>query len=155
MRTAVRFAIFIAGLAVATSVAFADLPEPKGKAENPSIAAARKAIEAKDFKNAVAHLTQAVQQEPKNADAHSMLGYSYRKLGIFDKSMEHYQAALKIDSNHLYAHEYLGELYLDMNQLVNAEKQLSALKKACPIFGKCDEYDDLKKAIDAYKAKKK
>jgi hypothetical protein len=29
------------------------------------------------------------------------------------------------------------------------------LKKACPMFGKCEEYDDLKKAIDTYKAKKK
>ena len=126
--------------------------------ENPKIAnivAARKAIDAKDFKTAVGYLTKAVQEEPKNADAHSMLGYSYRKLGTFDKSMESYQTALKIDSNHRYAHEYLGELYLDMNQPENAEKQLAALKKACPFFGKCEEFEDLKKAIDDYKAKKK
>jgi len=110
---------------------------------------------AKDFKAAVGHLTKAVQEEPKNADAQSMLGYSYRKLGTFDKSMEHYQTALKIDSNHRSAHEYLGELYLDMNQPDNADKQLAALKKACPMFGKCEEYEDLKKEIDAYKAKKK
>jgi Tfp pilus assembly protein PilF len=147
--------VLILGLAFAQGRAFGDLPEPKGKAENPNIVAGRKAIEAKDFKAAVGHLTKAVQEEPKNADAESMLGYSYRKLGTFDKSMEHYQAALKIDSSHRYAHEYLGELYLDMNQPDNAEKQLAALKKACPFFGKCEEYDDLKKAIDAYKAKKK
>ncbi|HVO91561.1 MAG TPA: tetratricopeptide repeat protein [Terriglobales bacterium] len=133
----------------------ADLPESKGKAENANLAAGRKAIEAKDFKTAVGYLTKAVQEEPKNADAHTMLAYSYRKLGTFDKSMEHYQTALKIDSNHRSAHEYLGELYLDMNQPDNAEKQLAALKKACPFFGKCEEYDDLKKAIDEYKVKKK
>jgi hypothetical protein len=69
--------------------------------------------------------------------------------------MEHYQRALKLDANHRSAHEYLGELYLDMNQLANAEKQLAALKKACPFFGKCAEYDDLKEAIDKYKAAKK
>jgi len=80
-----------------------------------------------------------------------MLGYAYRKTGAFDKSMEHYQRALKLDSNHRWAHEYLGELYLDMNQPDNAEKQLAALKKACPFLGKCEEYDDLKKAIDSYK----
>ncbi len=133
---------------------FADLPEPKAK-ENPNIAAGRKAIEAKDYQGAVGHLTKAVQEEPKNADAQSMLGYSYRKLGTFDKSMEHYQTALKIDSSHRSAHEYLGELYLEMNQPENADKQLAALKKSCPMFGKCEEYDDLKKAIDTYKAKKK
>jgi hypothetical protein len=49
----------------------------------------------------------------------------------------------------------LGELYLDLNQPDNAEKQLAALKKSCPFFGKCEEFEDLKKAIDAYKAKKK
>ena len=136
------------------TVAYADLPEPK-KSENPNIAAGRKAIEASDFKTALGHLTKAVQEEPRSADAHSMLGYSYRKLGTFDKSMEHYQTALKIDSDHRSAHEYLGELYLDLNQPDNAEKQLAALKKACPFFGKCEEFEDLKKAIDAHKAKKK
>lgn len=145
----------VVSLAFVPGRVLADLPEPKGKAENVNVVAARKAIAAKDFKAAVGHLTKAVQEEPKNADAHSMLGYSYRKLGTFDKSMEHYQAALKIDSNHRSAHEYLGELYLDMNQVDNAEKQLAALKRSCPFFGKCEEFDDLKKAIDDYKAKKK
>lgn len=145
----------LTGLLFTATLALADLPEPKEKAENPNIVAGRKAIETKDFKAAVGHLTKAVQAEPKNSDAHNMLGYSYRKVGTFDKSMEHYQTALKLDSNNRSAHEYLGELYLDLNQPENAEKQLAALKKSCPFFGKCEEYDDLKKAIDAYKAKKK
>jgi Tfp pilus assembly protein PilF len=155
MKTLLSVITLVIGLACCQSAARADLPDPKGKSENANIVAARKAIEAKDFKSAVGHLTKAVQEEPKNADAHSMLGYSYRKVGTFDKSMEHYQTALKIDSGHRSAHEYLGELYLDMNQPDNAEKQLAALKKACPFFGKCEEFEDLKKAIDAYKAKKK
>jgi Flp pilus assembly protein TadD len=141
-------------LALIQALALADLPAPKA-AESPNVEAGRKAIDAKDYKAAVGHLTKAVQEEPNNADAHNMLGYSYRKVGTFDKSMEHYQRALKIDANHRSAHEYLGELYLDMNQLDNAEKQLAALKKACPFFGKCAEYDDLKEAVDKYKATKK
>jgi len=148
-------AVLSLSLVVVQGRVFADLPEPKEKAENPNMVAGRKAIDAKDYKAAVGHLAKAVQEEPKNADAHSMLGYSYRKAGTFDKSMEHYQTALKLDTNHRSAHEYLGELYLDLNQLNNAEKQLAALKKACPFFGSCEEYDDLKKAIDAYKMKAK
>jgi tetratricopeptide (TPR) repeat protein len=135
--------------------AFADLPEPKAGPQNPNMEAGRKAIDAKDYKAAVGHLTKAVQELPNDADAHNMLGYSYRKTGNFDKSMEHYQRALKIDANHRSAHEYLGELYLDLNQMANAEKQLAALKKACPMLGRCEEYDDLKQAIDTYKAKTK
>jgi len=140
-------------LFVVQQAAYGDLPEAK-KNENPNMTAGRKAIEAKDFKSAVGHLTKAIQENPKDADAHSMLGFTYRKLGTFDKSMEHYQTALKLEPNHRTAREYLGELYLDMNQLPNAEKELAALKKACPWFGKCEEYDDLKEAIEKFKGKK-
>lgn len=154
MQSLLAVTVLSLSLVCLQSRAFADMPEPKPQPENPNIVAGRKAIEAKDYKAAIGHLTKAVQEEPNSADAHSMLGYSYRKVGTFDKSMDHYRRALKIDSNHRSAHEYLGELYLDMNQLPNAEKQLAALKKACPFFGKCEEYDDLKKAVDAYKAKK-
>ena len=139
----------VLGLVFMQTRAFAALPE--AKPESPNVAAGREAMEAKDFKSAVGSLTKAVQENPNDADAHTMLGYSYRKLGTFDKSMEHYQKALKIDSSHRSTHEYLGELYLDMNQPANAEIQLQALKKACPFFGKCADYDDLKEAIDKYK----
>jgi Tfp pilus assembly protein PilF len=142
------------GIFLAQGRAYADMPEPKSR-ENPNITAGRKAIEAKDYKTAIGYLTKAIQEVPKDADAHTMLAYSYRKTNVFDKSMEHYQTALKLDSKHRSAHEYLGELYLDMNQPDNAEKQLASLKSACPFFGKCEEYEDLKKEIDAYKAKKK
>ena len=140
-------------LFVVQQAAYGDLPEHK-KNESPNVTAGRKAIEAKDFKSAVGHLTKAIQENSKDADAHSMLGFTYRKLGTFDKSMEHYQTALKLEPNHRTAREYLGELYLDMNQLPNAEKELAALKKACPWFGKCEEYDDLKEAIEKFKGKK-
>src|SRR5881409_1108933 len=147
MKRMLTIVTVIIGLALSHCMAFADMPPPKDKNENPNIAAARKSIEAKDFKAAVGQLTKAVQEEPKNADAHTMLGYSYRKLGTFDKSMENYQTALKIDSNHRSAHEYLGELYLDMNQPASAENQLQVLKKACPFFGKCAEYKTSRKPL--------
>jgi Flp pilus assembly protein TadD len=155
MKAMLAVMILALGIFAVRAPVLADLPEPKGKSENSNIVAGRKSIEAQDFKSAVGHLTKAVQEEPNNADAHSMLGYSYRKLGTFDRSMEHYQRALKIDTNHRSAREYVGELYLDMNQVANAEKELAALKKACPFFGKCEEYDDLKEAIEKYKAKQK
>ena len=154
MKSLLAVLTLVVGLVLLQDRAFADLPEPKAKDENPNIAAGRKAIEAKDYKAAVGHLTKAVQESPNDADAHSMLGYSYRKIGTFDKSMEHYQKALKIDSSHRSAHEYLGELYLDMNQPANAEKELQALKRACPFFGRCEEYEDLKEAIEKHKEKK-
>jgi|SRR4051794_16778461 Flp pilus assembly protein TadD len=154
MKTLLVVVSVVLSCMLAPRTALADLPERKPGPQNPNVEAGRKAIEAKDYKAAVDHLTKAVQELPNDADAQSMLGYSYRKTGNFDKSLEHYQRALKLDGNHRSAHEYLGELYLEMNQLANAEKELAALKKACPFFGKCEEYDDLKEAIEKYKAKK-
>jgi Flp pilus assembly protein TadD len=155
MKSLLSVLTLLLSLALLQTQVLADLPAPKSTPESANIAAGRKAIEAKDYKAAVGYLSKAVQEEPNNADAQNMLGYSYRKVGTFDKSMEHYQRALRIDANHRSAHEYLGELYLDMNQLDNAEKQLQALKKTCPFFGKCEEYEDLKEAIEKFKATKK
>lgn len=115
--------------------------------------AGSKAVDAQDFKSAIEHLTQAAKETPNDADVHNLLGYSYRKLGQFEKAMEHYGLALNIDPRHRGAHEYIGELYLEMGQLANADKQLQALYKACPWFGRCKEYDELKEAIEKYKAK--
>jgi Flp pilus assembly protein TadD len=151
MKSLLVVVMLVLGLVFMQDSAFANLPE--AKTLNPNLAAGRQAIKAKDFKSAVESLTKAVQENPKDADAHTMLGYSYRKLGTFDKSLEHYQMALKIDANHRSAHEYLGELYLDMNQPANAEKQLQVLNKSCPFIGKCAEYDDLKVAIENHKPK--
>ena len=153
MKSLLAIMTLIFGLVFMQARAFAHLPDTK--TENSNFSAGRQAIEAKDFKSAVKSLTIAVQENPKDADAHTMLGYSYRKLGTLDKSMEHYQMALKIDPDHRSAHEYLGELYLQMNQPANAENQLQVLKKACPFFGKCVEYGDLKVAIENYKVKKR
>jgi protein involved in temperature-dependent protein secretion len=58
---------------------------------------------------------------------------------------------LGIDPSHKDAHEYLGELYLRMGDLAKAEKQLKQLGNLCS-FG-CDQLDELKSAIAAYKKK--
>ncbi len=115
----------ILGFVFMQAGAFAALPE--AKAENPNLTAGRQAIDANDFRSALKSLTKAVQENPKDADAQTMLGYSYRKLGTFDKSMEHYQKALKIDSKHRSAHEYLGELYTKRIILVRQQSSKASL----------------------------
>jgi len=153
---AVIFAIVL-GLALMQSQALADDRNPVdfSKPTSPNLEAGRKAVEAKDFKSALGHLTKAAGETPDDADVHNLLGYSHRKLSQFEKAMEHYRLALKIDPNHRGAHEYMGELYLEKGQLDNAERQLQALSKACPWFGRCPEHEDLKEAIEKYKAKRR
>jgi Flp pilus assembly protein TadD len=119
---------------------------------SPEFKAGKKAVKKGDFQSALGHLNKANEKNPRNADIHNLLGYSYRKLGDTGKAFEHYRIALKIDPKHRGANEYLGELYLETDQLVKAEERLKVLDKACR-WG-CEEYDDLKEAIEKYKEKK-
>jgi Flp pilus assembly protein TadD len=115
---------------------------------------ARKAIDAKDWSRAMSELNTAVRDEPRNADVHNLLGYSYRKRANPDlaKAFEHYNTALRIDPRHKGAHEYIGEAYLVDKKPVEAEKHLVQLEAICGGKG-CEEYQDLAKSIADYKAK--
>ena len=86
-----------------------------------------------------------------NADAWDYIGLSQRKLKKFDQALGAYRKALAIDPGHRGANEYLGELFLQTGDLAKAEERLKKLDDICT-FG-CEEYDDLKAAIKAYKSK--
>ncbi len=113
---------------------------------------AKKMIEAGDFKMAVMLLEQSVDENPANPDAYNYLGYSLRKSGNQADALVNYQKALALDPEHKGANEYLGELYLEMNDLDKAKERLAVLDKAC-FFG-CDELRELKAAIENFEAKR-
>ena len=118
------------------------------------LANARKAIDVKDWSRAMRELNAAVLEEPKNAEVHNLMGYSYRKRANPDlpKAFEHYNTALKIDPRHKGAHEYIGEAYLMDKKPAEAEKHLAQLETICG-NKTCEEYADLAKSIADYKAK--
>lgn len=98
------------------------------------------------YEDAITYLLRADKEEPNNADINNLLGFSYRKLGKYDKANQYYQKALRIDPKHRGALEYLGELYVETNQLNKAKQQLAKLDEVC-LF-RCDEYKKLKQAIE-------
>ncbi len=112
--------------------------------------AGKKAADAGDYQTAIEKLKKAVATDPQSADAYNLLGYSYRKLGDTDAAFENYRTALLIDWSHRGAHEYLGELYLEMDNLAEAEKLVQSLGKSCTYS--CVEYRELKEEIAKYKA---
>ena len=121
--------------------------EPARPAASPLVAA-RAAGDAKDWTKAIGLLNQMVRDEPRNADAYNLLGYSYRKQAQpnLPKAFESYQMALKLNPNHKGAHEYIGEAYLMDNQPDEAQKHLVQLEKICGSKS-CEEYEDLAKAL--------
>ncbi|MCH7880315.1 MAG: tetratricopeptide repeat protein [Proteobacteria bacterium] len=107
-----------------------------------------KAVNSANYKKAIKLFNKVVAAKPTNADAWNYLGFSNRKLKKFDLALSAYQKALAIDPNHRGANEYLGELYLQTDNLEKARERLKKLDDIC-YFG-CDEFDDLKAAIIAY-----
>ena len=115
-------------------------------------AAGRKALQARDWPAAVASLSKAEVRNPDHADLHTDLGFAYRNLKQYDVAFRHYERALAIEPRHRSAHEYIGEAYLMVGDLDNAEKHRAALRRIC-LLG-CDELKDLDQAIAKYKAGK-
>jgi Flp pilus assembly protein TadD len=125
---------------------------PAANVADTDFVAGKSAIQAKAWQAAITSFSKVVAREPNNADAHNYLGYANRWLGKMDDSFKHYNIALKLDPNHKGANEYIGVAYLKVNQPEKAQEHLARLERICG--KKCEEYEDLAKAIAAYQPKK-
>jgi tetratricopeptide (TPR) repeat protein len=131
--------------------------ETKG---NTDYAAAVKAVERKDWAGAVAALGKVLERRSWDDDAHTLLGFAYRKLGNYQAALDHYHAALELNPYHLGAMEYLGEAYLDLGARRRATETLEQLAAACRRVGPrsdtskkgCPRWRELKAAIEAQSA---
>ena len=128
--------------------------EEANESIDPDYVAGKKALESQDWKKAIELLSKAMKTVSNNSEAHNLLGYAYRKTGNFEASFAQYDQALKLDPANRHAHEYIGEAYLLTNNLPKAEQHLAELQRLCsPI--PCEEYKELKLAVDAYRKAKK
>ena len=128
--------------------------EDSTESTDPNAIEGKKAVKAKDWKRAVELLSKAAAADPKNADVQNWLGFAQRKSGNLNAAFAAYNEALKLNPQHRAAHEYIGEAYLLTGDLGKAEQHLAELQKLCtPI--PCEEYKDLRRALDDYKKKKK
>ena len=120
--------------------------------EDAALREAKELIVEGRFEDALAELEELIAENDANADAWNLVGFSYRKLGKYDLSLDGYSRALAIDPRHTEAIEYLGELYLALDDLEQAERQLAKLRDICG--SGCEEFDELKEAVARYKAAK-
>jgi Tfp pilus assembly protein PilF len=158
--TGLMTGVAVVAFSVATAPAFAaggggpdNNQSAPAKPVDPNFAAAKQAIDRGDYKGAMPYLQQVVAKDPRDADAYNLMGYATRKSGDPNGSLQYYNQALSLDPKHLGAHEYIGEAYLQLDKLPEAEQHLARLDSIC-MFG-CTEYRMLKTAIANYKAGKK
>ena len=94
------------------------------------------------YAQAFSKLEKAYKSDKKNPDILNYMGFTTRKVGIFDKAEKFYLEGLKIKPNHNGINEYLGELYVQTNQIEKANERLAVLKNC-----NCDEYNELQLII--------
>ena len=87
-------------------------------------------------------LEKAYSSDNKNPDILNYLGYTSRKIGNFELAEKFYLTGLKIKPDHNGINEYLGELYVQTNQIDKANERLDVLKNC-----NCDEYKELELII--------
>jgi Flp pilus assembly protein TadD len=122
-----------------------------GPPRDPDFAAGKQAIEARDWRAAIKALSSAALRDTRNADIENYLGYAWRHAGDMNQAFAHYDRALKLDPRHRGAHEYAGEAALIAGDLPRAQRHLAALDRICLL--PCEEYKELKSAIEAYTGK--
>ena len=94
-----------------------------------------------------------LQRHAQNADAYTYRGYAYQKLGDLKKARESYRMALSLNPSHLGANKYMGNLWLEENQLSRAMEQLQAMIYICA-GSYCAEVDELQNDINKFRIKK-
>ncbi|HWE05458.1 MAG TPA: hypothetical protein VG274_02040 [Rhizomicrobium sp.] len=111
------------------------------------------------YLDATPHLETALQQFPDDTDILKYLGFAHRMIarqysgtshaGELRLSNTYYRRALDVDPDRKDFLEYMGELYLEMDDVAAAREKLAALEKHCP--NGCAEHDTLAAAIAAYR----
>ncbi len=140
-------------LAVASNAIAADTESsPTKVAASADYVAGKAAVEQKQWTQAAERFKRATLQDPKNADAWNMLGYSSRWAGKYPEAFAAYAQALALEPKHRGANSYLGVAYVRTNDLVKARTQLAKIESICGNKD-CEEYKLLDKAIAEYKPK--
>jgi TolA-binding protein len=91
-------------------------------------------MHAKKFAAARIKFEQAIQANPRFAEAHNNLGFTLSQQGPqnYSTALEHYNKAIQLKPKMAEAYEYRAMLLLRMGRKADAEKDLATLKKLNP-----------------------
>ncbi len=98
------------------------------------------------YQDALVALDKARAVFGPHPDVLTYMGYTWRKLGQYDKAEAYYREALAIYPDHVGATEYYGELKVIRGDIAGAKQMLAKLETVCR-FG-CVETEDLRRWIE-------
>lgn len=96
----------------------------------------------KRYAAAIADFEAAVKAKPDFAEAHNNLAYCLRTEGPakYNEALDHYNKAIQLNPNLAQAYEYRGVLFVKMNRMGDAQKDLAKLKQLNPKLASQLEY---------------
>lgn len=112
-----------------------------GRDGNVAYQAAVAEINRQNYEKAITILQEAANAVGPHPDILTYLGFANRHLGRYDQALKYYTEALAINPEHKGAHEYLGEMYIEMGEMEKARAQLARLDDLCPFA--CYEREEL------------
>jgi len=91
-------------------------------------------MHAKKFAAARVKFEQAIQANPRFAEAHKNLGFTLSQQGPqnYSRALEHYNKAIQLKPKMAETYEYRAMLLSRMGRKADAEKDLATLKKLNP-----------------------
>ncbi len=164
MRRALAFAVlaFAGSLSLPppAHAVFSGEMSPRADSGDADYAAGVRAWRDMAWAEMVAHLEKVVARRPWHDNAHTLLGYGYRRLGDYDRAFHHYDIALDLNDRHRGALSYMGIAHLHLDDIDQANATLARLREVCSFVALtfsdgdfsdgCDAYHELKGAIDYY-----
>jgi tetratricopeptide (TPR) repeat protein len=75
----------------------------------------------RQYENARGYFASALQRKVDMYEAWNYVGYTSRKLGDYDKALQAYDEALRLNPSYGEAIEYRGEAYLGLNRIDDAK----------------------------------
>ncbi len=105
---------------------------------DPNFEIALSAVQREDWRGAIAALENLIERRAFDDDAHTLLGYAYRKRGDYEASLRSYRRALELNPHHRGALEYLGEAYLELGDRLRALETLERLAEVCQLQNSSD-----------------
>ena len=157
-----RSAILALGvLAAPAHAVFTGEMSERAPSGDPDYARGMAAFDAEDWAGVVAAMSRVVERRPHHDNAWTRLGYAHRKLKDYEESLDAYGRALSINPHNRSAIEYLGEAYLELGRVWEAERLLERLAMECKRVALgfsdgdfstgCDEHQTLLAAIRAHR----
>ncbi len=140
--------IFAAGITAVFGMGSQPIPEPTVKKTTSTVDATAiynqgvALMHEKRYAAAIADFEAAVKAKPDFAEAHNNLAYCLRSEGPakYSEALDHYNKAIQLKPNLAQAYEYRGVLFVRMNRMGDAQKDLAKLKQLNPKLASQLEY---------------